>query len=327
MKTSIKKIASVVLAAALLSITATNASAVGTREIASGNTLFALSGENSSKYGQLLTLNPQTAAPTEVGTRGSASNYGFAYQAAYNPVNKSIYWLSKDFNNGIPNDLMKANPTTGQSVIVGPLTLNGNQIDVQSMAIGANGSAYGLSDNTLYSVNLNTGALTVISSSLPADRWYSFAYNPADHKFYAVTNNANGGLVEINVTDGTVTGLIPFSNFPNLGAGTSTSAKRTFSIAFDQNGSLWGINLDGDIFTTLVTGANNADFVTGIQVVGTPGTTATNGITIAYNYAAGSNELANTGTNPATINSFGAAALLALIAGGSLLFLARRKNS
>lgn len=314
------------LTVALLTVSAGVANAVATRNLAAGNTLYAFDGSGSSAYGTLLRIDALTGSATAVGTRGSESSYNYPYQAAYNPQNDSIYWI------GVVSDgeiLMKANPTTGQSVQIGEFKEGGTNVTVNSMAISSAGAAFGIAGNKLYSINLSNATLTLVGSSLPYEAFYAFAYNPKDSKFYAVSTALGAGLYEINVSTGAATLVLATTSFPDLGAGTGANARRLYSIAFDQDGSMWGINQNGDVISNVITGVNAADFVTGAQVAGTPGSTSANGLAIRYTLADENSgeSLANTGANSDQALILSISATGALLAGASLVFFARRRTN
>jgi hypothetical protein len=332
LKTFVKPFLAIAIAVGLIA-TPLAASAVGTRTLAADNKLFGFDGAGTGTFGNLSQLNELTGGNTSVGTRGTFSPNGFPLQASFDVTENAIYWINSDFQNAIPNYLMKANITTGASVIVGELKDGATATPIDALAIAPTGAAYGFSEDKFYSINKTTGALTQINGSTGQTRFYSFSYNPADQNFWAVSNDTDGGLYTVNVATGAVTLQLSIASFPNLGAGTSVGAKRVYSMAIDQNGSFWGVNVDGDLFSSVVTGTNSADFVTGIQTVGTPGQTATNSIAITYPAPAENNannpgeELANTGTNSDLTIGLSTAALVALTSGASMLYFARRRSN
>ncbi len=325
----IKKLAAIAVAVGLIITTAGVAQAVGTRALATNNHLFGFDGVSSSNYGTVHELDPLTGSSTAIGSRGTYSPYGFPMQAAFNPAENSVYWINSDFNNAIPNYLMKADTTTGASVLVGEFLDDGSPTQVDSLAISPTGSAYAFSSGKFYSVNLTTAALSLINAATGKTRFYSFAYNPADQNFYAISNDTTGGLFAVNVQTGVIDQVLSITGFPNLGSGTSAGAKRVFSMAFDKAGSLWGVNVDGDLFSTVVTGPDAADMVTGIQLVGTPGQSATNSLAITYpsssSNAGGS--LANTGSSTNSTLGLSIAALGSLLAGAGMIFIGRRRTN
>lgn len=325
----IKKFAAVFVAVGLIITTAGIAQAVGTRAIAANNHLFGFDGVSSSNYGTLHELDPLAGSSSAIGTRGTYSPYGFPMQAAFNPANNSVYWINSDFNNATPNYLMKANTNTGASMLVGEFLDDQAATAVDSMAISPTGNAYAFSSGKFYSVNLTTGALTLINAATGKTRFYSFAYNPADQNFYAISNDTTGGLYAVNVQTGVIDQILSITGFPNLGSGTSAGAKRVFSMAFDKAGSLWGVNVDGDLFSTVVTGLDAADMVTGIQLVGTPGQSGTNSLAITYPSSSSNTggSLANTGSSNNSALGLSIAALGSLLAGAGMIFVSRRRTN
>lgn len=324
MKRLIKLAAASAAALALVFGSTSIAQAVATRALAAGNVLYGLDGAGAGTHGTLHNINPLTGATTVVGSRGGAGTYDFAYQAAYNPVDGQIYW------SGVVSDgehLWKTNPATGAATQVADFTENGTSTVINALAIGSDGRAYGTSTNKLYSVNLSTGALTLITNALPNDQFYAFAFNPRDEKFYAISNRNNLGLHEINVTTGVATQLLAMSSFPDLGLGTGPNARRVYSMTFDQNGSVWLINQNGDVVSNVVTGTSAADFVTGVQIAGTPGASGTNSLVITYPASNGSSgNLANTGTLDGLQAMLAGVSALAIAVGASLTAYSRRRS-
>jgi hypothetical protein len=329
LKTFAKPFIAIAIAVGLIA-TPLAASAVGTRTLATNNKLYGFDGAGTGTYGNLSQLNELTGGSTAIGTRGTFSPTGYPLQAAFDVTSNSIYWINSDVQNSIPNYLMKANITTGVSTMVGEFKEGATAKPIDSMAIAPTGEVYGFSDTQFFSIDKNTAALTLISNDTGQNRIYSFAYNPADSNFYAISNDTDGGLYAVTVATGAINQIRTIADFPNLGSGNVTNAKRVYSMAFDQSGNLWGVNLSGDLFSTVVTGTDAADFVTGIQEVGTPGQTWTNSIAITYPAPVQNNTgggLANTGTNSDLTNGLSAAALAALFAGVAMLYFARRSSN
>lgn len=325
MKKTIKVLFASLASIALTLGIASTAQAAGTRALAPNNVLYALDGAGGGTYGTLNRIDPMTATATVVGSRGSAANYDFPYQAAFNPADGLIYW------SGATSDgerLMRANPRTGASTFVAEFKENGVSVVVNAIAISSTGAAYGTSNNKLYSLNLSTGAVTQVGSTLPRSTFYSFAFNPADSQFYAMSNDSNGGLYRIDVTSGTATQLIATGSLPDMGAGTGANARRWYSMAFDKNGSLWAVNRNGDIISSVVTGNNAADFASNLEIVGTPGSTGTNSLAITYPTSSESGgSLANTGTQEGLIQALSVTSGLVIVAGATLMMFVRRRNS
>lgn len=308
------------------------AQAVGTRSLATNNVLYGFDGAQQSSWGTLSRLNPTTGAATTVGSRGTYSPFGFPYQPAFDPTSGAIYWINSDFNNATPNYLMKANTETGQSILIGEFLAGSTATAIDSLVITPAGLMYGFADRALYSVNKTTGALTLITSSLELGRIYSAAYNPADQKVYIISNENGAGLATVELTTGAMTPVLPFSSFPNLGAGTSDQSKRTYSMTFDQSGNMWAINLNGDLISSAITTSSTAgtEFVDNFELVGTPGATMTTAVVIGYPVSGGNDggsELANTGTEEALTTQALAVATSTVALGIAMMLLQRRRKN
>ena len=122
---------------------------------------------------QLISLNPSTAAATAVGTALSDKEIrGAAFIG-------SQLWVVDVTH----NQLVQINPTSG--VVIGtPTTMSGATInDFTDLAMAADGKVYlggySAGTNTIYQVNLATGALTTVGSESTSGNAYAgLAFSP-----------------------------------------------------------------------------------------------------------------------------------------------------
>ena len=304
---------SVLLIVALVATSAFSAQAAGA--FPSGDTLYALA-YDTPREGTLKTVNTSTAATTIVGTPGTGAgqnpglSVGDTAQGAYNPNEPTKgYWI---FFDGATK-LASVNLSTGTSTVIGPF---GAPTDMVSIAIGADGSAYGLdSAGSLFSVSLQTGAATLISTAPPASV-AAFAYNPADSTFYAVSA---AKLWSVNVSTGV---------FTQVQTGYPAAVR---SIAFDADGVLWGTESTSfRLFTTTVV-ANTAATITTVS------NTGINSQSLFIKYVPATPPapspvtpatptLANTGINSAMGWMLGVSGGVIVIGGTALLLIARRNK-
>lgn len=281
----------------------------------SGDTLYSMA-YDSPREGTLKTVNTSTAATTIVGTAGTGAgqnpglSVGDTAQGAYNPNEPTKgYWI---FFDGATK-LASVNLVTGTSTVIGPF---GAPSDMVSIAIGADGSAYGLdSAGSLFSVNLQTGAATSISAAPPASVT-AFAFNPADSTFYAVSAQK---LWSVNVSTGA---------FTQVQTGYPTDVR---SIAFDADGVLWGTeSVSFRLFTTTVV-ANTAATIT------TVGSSGINSQSLFIKYVPvtppaptpvtpATPTLANTGIDSTRAWALGVTGGVIVIGGATLLLIARRNK-
>jgi len=302
-----------VAAAGLLVLASASPAAAAGRALDPGDSMYVLSCDSSVPGFQLYSVNASTALSTAIGV-GEADSSTCAGQPAYNPATGASYYLRWV---GSRTELGRIDVVTGVSTVIGEFFVDEGDpvtIDVLSIAIGADGSAYAIQGFNLFRLNLTTAELTPVGI-MSDDEIYAFAFNAVTGKFYALTSDLQ--LYEVNVTDATLT---------SLGSLTFTSdpfATGTYSLQFDEAGMAW-IEADNDVgrgaglwsfrlsdLTSMVYSGNfaNAPFYTEAVLV-IPGKPA----------------LAATGLDPAFAALWaGGAAIAALL--GIAVMVARRPRS
>ena len=198
--------------------------------------MYVLSCDSSVPGFQLYSVNASTALSTAIGV-GEADSSTCAGQPAYNPATGASYYLRWVAG---PFELGRIDVVTGVSTVVGALYVDGGDpptVDVDSIAIGADGSAYAIQGFNLFRLNLTTAELTFIGI-MSDDKIYAFAFNAVTGKFYALTSDFE--LYEVSVTDATLTplGSLTFASDP--------FATGTYSLQFDEAGMAW-IEADNDV--------------------------------------------------------------------------------
>ncbi|MDH6423529.1 hypothetical protein [Aurantimicrobium minutum] len=307
------RVRNALIVAAVVAATAFSAQAASA--FPAGDTLYAIA-YDTPREGTLKIVNPSTAATTIVGTAGTGAgqnpglSVGDTAQGAYNPNEPSKgYWIFFDGT----TKLASVNLATGTSTVIGPF---GAPSDMVSIAIGADGSAYGLdSAGSLFSVNLLTGAATLINTAPPA-AVSAFAFNPADSTFYAVTASK---LWSVNTTTGV---------FTQVQTGYPADVR---SISFDADGVLWGTESTSyRLFTTTVVSNTVAS-------ISTVSSTGINSQSLFIKYVPvtppaptpvvpSTPTLANTGINSQAAWAIGALGAVIVTSGSVLIFIARRKK-
>ncbi|MGX5680167.1 LPXTG cell wall anchor domain-containing protein [Schumannella luteola] len=215
----------------LVLASAAPASAAG-NAIDPGDSLYALACDNVAPW-QLYGVDAPTAGMTEIGsgTPAESEHYGCSYQAAYNPATGVSYYIQTDMGY---SGLATIDVTTGVSATIAEFYFPNGEFpespQIQAMAIGGDGSAFGLSDGRLFSIDLETAIVTYIGETI--DQTYAFAWDSVTGGFYAVDDSNE--LYQIDVTDGSVVDLGPIV-FPN----EEDNNYYTYSLQFDEAGSLW----------------------------------------------------------------------------------------
>ena len=221
-----------IAAAALVVLASASPAAAAGSAIDPGDSMYVINCDSAYADFLLLSVVASTAVSTPIGV-GEVEANTCAGQPAYNPsTGKSYYvrWWSED-----PTELGQIDVATGISTVIGEFfTISGEfplGIDVDSIAIGADGSAYAIASDTLYSLNLATAELSEIG--LMSDTGlYAFAFNSVTGKFYAINND--GTVWEVDVTDGTLTNLGSLSF-----ASSSADYDYPYSLQFDESGRAW----------------------------------------------------------------------------------------
>lgn len=192
-----------------------------------GDSMYSISCDSDLTGYQLFSVESTTAASTPIGTGSLSEGYPCAGQPAYNPATGVSYYIQWGEE---PETLASIDVTTGVSTTIGGFYYDNGEfpeyIDPDAIAIGADGTAYLLGNNTLWSLNLATAWVEPIGESVQA---YAFAADPATGKFYAI--ESGNEIWEIDVTTGAATSLGTIT-FPN-------ESYRTYSLQFDEAGTFW----------------------------------------------------------------------------------------
>ena len=170
---------------------------------------------------QLYALDLSALTRTAIGDgTGTTTGKECALQGALLPGTDWFY-----YPDNFQAFLMRVNVVTGGVEQVGAWAES-----IYSLAIDDEGNAYALTYDTLFSVNLATGALTEL---VEADTYgmdegypYGFAYDPKTDKFY-MAEDGEDSLYTLNISTGEFT-FVADQDAYFLG-----------SIAFDSDGYLW----------------------------------------------------------------------------------------
>jgi hypothetical protein len=323
---TLRRIAVVAAVVALSVFSAQSAHAAGTRSLPSNNTLYVI--DDNASIGTLNSVDVLTGTPTVIGNRGSASGYGDNSQGAYNPVTGKGYWVG--FSNPA-YDLVEVNLATGNGTSKGRFTDGTNFVEIVSLAIGADGQAFGIDVNYLYSVNLTNAHVTKISTSAFGAHLIAFAYNPQDSIYYAIASsgNNNASIRTVNVSDGTSTEILSNASFPAI----EPNKKRVYAMAFDSDGKVWGVDANSRLFSA----TSVATFSTSVELVGDVNPAAPFSMFIKYpvtsnNSGGGTpaptdSALASTGTDATLLLGLGSAAVAGIATGVVLVTRTRRRSN
>ncbi len=219
---------------ASVSLSGNVALANGQPTLLPGDTLFEVSCDSSDNTHQLYQLDLENNARVAVGTGSGSTSGDCASQGAILPGSDWFYFIDL-WNTGQP--LVRVNLGSGAVEIISETNYLGQSANLHSLTIDSDGSAFALSDERLFAVNLTTGALTLIGDYdygfESAGSPFAFAYDPTTDKFYVADS---GMLSEIDVATGVATRI-------------GYRGPSVASMAFDSGGALW-LNGHGNYVST-----------------------------------------------------------------------------
>lgn len=254
---------------------------------------------------QLYGVNSELGELTTIGSGLSGAN-SCAYQGAQMPSTDWFYYFDD-------STLLRVDLVTGDTEVVGDFTNNGvTENGVYSMTFGPDGTAYAMTYDELFTVDVVTAELTYLSTpdvyGIASGYPYAFAYDYVTQKFYFVEDGSNS-LFEIVPETGAKTLLATSGDYV------------VYSMAFDADGNLW-VNGEGDFVSKLALAdfANPAAWVDSPDLTIGQGTLYSESLWVSPKFAP-KPELANTGVNVA---GFAALAGLLMVAGVSIVAVRRR---
>ena len=194
-----------------------------------GDTLVAASCETGDDA-TLFTVDSTSG----VGTAVSAGNAGYecAYQASWDNSTKTLYGTIWDTN----STLVKWDTLTGALVEIGPILDGVTNVDVDTLVIGLDGTAYALENQELFEVDLATGAATDLGNlvNLSVDA-YGSAVDPATGVLYFLQED--GDLFSVDPIAVTATFVAGWS--------MQDGATNTYGLAIDRAGTAWVVQFPG----------------------------------------------------------------------------------
>lgn len=206
--------------------------------------------------GNLLTVNPNTGATTNLGATGFTS----VLSARVNPATKELLGLSASGSN---TNMLRINSLAGDAHSMGAISLN----NLKGMAFRGDTALYvGRITGGLYRVNVTTGAATLIATTSPVLNISGLAFHPTTGQLYASVRAPSATpdrIYKVSLPSGAAT-LVG-----------STGQGPTQDIIFSNAGQLFGVTNIGTTTNNLI----RIDTTTGVgTVVGSMGITGAQGL-------------------------------------------------
>jgi hypothetical protein len=204
--------------------------------------LYALPCENEETAGKLSKINPDLSGSVLVGNfdYSASSEITCASSGAYNPSDGHIYWVSWP---SIPGYLIKTNPITGESSVMGEFNYATDSSIVgdwaYAIAIDSRGNAYVVIETQgIFSVNLSNAAISPIVDFDELEP-YAFAFDPSTDKFI-FSSVGREVIYEFDDVAKTMN-LITTGHYRTLFDALDASA---YSLTFDDAGNLYSLHGD-----------------------------------------------------------------------------------
>ena len=162
-----------------------------TSPVRAQETLYVATGSKGAS-GVLYTVDPLTAASTMVGPITTSAGAIGMTGLAFDPLNGVLYGITGLESPNSPRNLVTINPATAAATVVGTLTSTFGTTGLTDISFRSDGTLFGISPSTLYTINLGTGALTSIGST---------GENPPGG---GLAFNSSGTLYSAGIATGTV---------------------------------------------------------------------------------------------------------------------------
>lgn len=202
------------------------------RELPEGDALYAISCDNSTAVEQLYSVEAPLAAVREIGTGSGVTNAYCAGQPAWDATTSTAYYVSYVIEDDPLLAIMDLE--TGVGTVIGPFNDGENDRSIDAIAIQPDGSAFAISNQTVFTLDLATGNVAYLGEiGGGAAAFFGFGSDPRTGTLYAI--DYDGNLYTIDPATGAGTFLL---NLPYENSGS-------YSLQVDSSGVLW---LEFDFF-------------------------------------------------------------------------------
>jgi hypothetical protein len=208
---------------------------------ARADVFYAASGSNGVA-GNLYTLDPTTGIATLVGPLVDSSGAAYGLTGlAFQPGTNVLYGSTANASPTNSGDLVTVNPATGLVTDIGAFGVGFTMADITFTPDGTLFGWHSAGNHSLYTINLTTGAATLVATSNINTRFGGggLASSSSGVIFSTPdgTTNPPGNLFTIDRTTGQAALIAPLSGGP-VGDNVINA------MAFNSQGILFGINTD-----------------------------------------------------------------------------------
>ena len=187
---------------------------------ASAQLIFGAGYVGSAQTANLYSVDPATGAGTLIGSTGLKQLSALDF----NPTTGVLYGIGKT---GAGFVLATINTATGASTTIGGV----GTIPFQDIAFASNGTLYGLSNGGLYTINITTGATTLINSATAGFYGDGLDFGPGGVLYENTELSTAMALYSVNPATGVAT-LINNNTFPPAYPTTLSDIPRIVALDF-----------------------------------------------------------------------------------------------
>lgn len=227
--------------------------------LGSGVAMFSTRAEAGTLYGataagfsgELYILNLTNNGSVHVGELMDSGGTNYPVTGlAFHPLTGVLYGSTASANANTRARLVTINPQTALVTVIGPFNVgnsNGSPATMTDIAFDKNGNLFGISTADgphLCSINLTNGKATYVgTNAFPTTVGGGIAIGTNGVIYSTPTyTSPNSTFGTFNPTNGAFTFIANISNPPNTNYGSFAA------LAFDDDGTLYGINLSSDAF-------------------------------------------------------------------------------
>ncbi|MDO7881295.1 hypothetical protein [Antiquaquibacter soli] len=197
-----------------------------------GESLLAASCTEDYPAAEVFRVDPATGVSTAIGT--GSFDFVCSYQGAWDRTTSTYYGSVWDSGT---SELVTWNLETGVPTKVADILVGDAPVNPYALVIDLEGNAYFNSGVNLYSLDLATGAATLLGPlAALTDDGYGFSVDPSTGDLYLLQENGDLFLVDPVAVTATYVASWTFS----------TEGTNTWGLAIDSAGTAWVVEYPGD---------------------------------------------------------------------------------